>query len=451
MYKSKFFNYFFSFFILIIISNSIQFKTVENYKFNVESITCPNCIVDDPIVELDTFPMDLDKLFWADNLTMRNYILNEIGNGSIIWMLTPWGAHFISSHLEGVDHWYLNTYRLTSFVAPHDGTVSIFNSNFGTNIIDQNGTQLVEDCFLVIDIGDNCYVYFGHLNLLKSIYDEIELTGSYTFTKGEEVGLTIPTRQGVDFYYEVNGKVICPLHVFTSEIQEKIKNYYNLQIPKAIVGGVFPQVDICNNISVAIENTIWGVWDYSSGYLDPYHDINEWTEGRIITFFNRNFSNPETYYRDPKDPLNDNITADVLGIFADAWGDDIPVYNKTGDCFLKEIYGDFSHGIMELIFNGYDNEWAAMNESIFIRYNIDFNEIGFKDDILTLEFFNDLLGAQNGFTDKNLTYVRYFHWWNQDNSFEPTALESMYSLIPFILSQLFITLIFLKKKMKINK
>ncbi|NHJ38798.1 MAG: hypothetical protein FK731_02115, partial [Asgard group archaeon] len=168
MYKSKFFNYFFSFFILIIISNTIQFKTVENYKFNVESITCPNCIVDDPIVELDTFPMDLDKLFWADNLTMRNYILNEIGNGSIIWMLTPWGAHFISSHLEGVDHWYLNTYRLTSFVAPHDGTVSIFNSNFGTNIIDQNGTQLVEDCFLVIDIGDNCYVYFGHLNLLKS-------------------------------------------------------------------------------------------------------------------------------------------------------------------------------------------------------------------------------------------------------------------------------------------
>ncbi|NHJ46563.1 MAG: hypothetical protein FK733_02130 [Asgard group archaeon] len=446
MAKSKYVSYIFSFLFLILIGNNMIYKTNESFAFKAESITCSNCYVDDPIVELDTFPIDLDELFWADNLTMRNYVLNEIGNGSIIWMITPWGAHFISSHLEGVDHWYLNAYRLTSFVAPHDGTVSILKSNFGTNIIDQNGTQLVEDCFLVIDIGDNCFVYFGHLNLLKSIFDEIESTGSYSFTKGEVIGLTTPTRQGVDFYYEVNERVICPLHVFTPELQAKIENYYNLQIPKAIVGGVFPQVDMCNNVSVAIENTVWGVWDYSSGYLDPYFDMNEWCEGRIITFFNRNFSNPETYYRDPKDRFNKNITADVLGIFADARGDDIPVYNKTGDCFLKEVSGNFSQGIMEIIFNGFDNDWGAMNDSIFIRYNIDFGVAGFKDDILTIDYFSDLLDAQAGFTENNLTYVRYFHWWNQEHSDEPTSEESLYLFIPFVFSQIILTLVLYKKR-----
>ena len=41
-------------------------------------------------VILNTFPVDLDKLFWFDNKTMQNYKLNLIGNGSYVWLLTPY-------------------------------------------------------------------------------------------------------------------------------------------------------------------------------------------------------------------------------------------------------------------------------------------------------------------------------------------------------------------------
>ena len=40
-------------------------------------------------VQINTFPVDLDLLFWADDLSMQNQKLNELGNGTESWMLSP--------------------------------------------------------------------------------------------------------------------------------------------------------------------------------------------------------------------------------------------------------------------------------------------------------------------------------------------------------------------------
>ena len=82
----------------IVISGGLFHKPFDLTKADTTTATCPTCIIEDPVVVLDTFPVDLDDLFWVKNLTKQNEVLNEICNGSIVWPITPWGAHYISSH-----------------------------------------------------------------------------------------------------------------------------------------------------------------------------------------------------------------------------------------------------------------------------------------------------------------------------------------------------------------
>ena len=408
------------------------------------TVTCPNCLIEGSVVVLDTFPVDIDELFWIDDAAKQAEVLNEIGNGSIVWPITPWGAHYISNHNEGVDHWYINTYQLAHVVAPHAGVATATRGIYGTNIIMQNGSEVVEDCQMEIDIGDDCFVMYGHLNLFKTIYDEIQATGSYTFTEGEHIGYSRDsTWGGFDFYYCTHYRMICPLHAFNASLQTKINNYYNMQIPKAKIAGVFPEIDICNNVSIAIENTFWGVWNYSTGYLDSYHHSSPWYEGKIITIFNRNFANPESFYRDWKN-RNLNITDDIIGIYSENRGIEIPEFNTTDNSYIKTIEGDFSTGIIEIIFNSYDGEWGGMNDSIYMRYEVSNNDIGFRDDTLIVEFYPELIDAQAGFTENNLTYNRFFHWWNEEREEETTKDGSILLMIP--ITVVFTTLTVLRKR-----
>ena len=102
-------------FFLIIIMISISLFTVDSeMRTNPDGIfdanACNDCIGTYPTnpdyVLLETFPIDLDLLFWEDQPSEQAARLNNIGNGTWGWMLTPWGGHFISSHFEGADKWY---------------------------------------------------------------------------------------------------------------------------------------------------------------------------------------------------------------------------------------------------------------------------------------------------------------------------------------------------------
>ncbi|MHA1558082.1 MAG: hypothetical protein ACTSPM_14280 [Candidatus Heimdallarchaeota archaeon] len=438
----------------------------------LNSANSRDCKAELPSVVLNTFLVDLDKLYMYDNLTMRNKLLNEIGNGSYGWPLTPYGAHFASQHIEGVDHVYFHPYRILPMFAPHDGVFDSFQSHLGNETVMQNGTEVIYDSHLSIDIGEGCYFHIGHISLLKSIYDVIQATGSYSFSEGEIIGYNHANpwgNYGFEIYYHAGGMgygggFFYPLKYFSSTIQDKIEDYYNQLLPRAKIGGAFPEVAMYNDIYVAIESSVWGVWKYKSGYLDSYFEIGSFNvvEGRYTTFFNRNFTNTEYYYRDPKNP-DLNITEDVLGIFGNSRGTTIiEEFNITTHGFLKTVEGDFSNGIMEVVLNSAVDDWGFANDSIYVRYNVDSNSTGFRDDILTVECFKELASAQAGFTEYNLTYARYI----LSSEFEdpnplptetptpttpttPTNSSNGYWIIPF--TSVLVAMIIINKRKKWNE
>ena len=403
---------------------SIEAPATENFETEGSS-----CDTDIPFVQLNTFIMDLDKLYWYDNLTGRNMVLNEIGNGSYGWPLVPWGGHFVGSHIEGVDHLYLSPYRILPIYAPHDGYFCDETSVLSDEVELYNGTEVMKNCDLAIDLGLECVFDMHHINLLKTIYDEIQTTGNYSFTEGEVIGYNQKTdyNDGFEFWYWAGTKAygggisINPYLTFSSEIVTKIETYFNALLPRARIGGTFPEVGMCNDRYVAINDTIWGVWIYSSGYLDPYFNPPDESsyEGRLTTFFNINFSDPEYYYRDPKN-TDVNITEDVIGIFAQVGGVEIEEFNTTGNGFLREVEGDYSQGIMEIELNYYQDDWGYWYDTIYVRYSVDSINPSFIDDNLTIECFFTLAEAQAGFTANNLTYNRYVLWQDIFTPEEPT-------------------------------
>jgi len=229
-------------------------------------------------VILNTFPVDLDKLFWFDNKTMQNYKLNLIGNGSYVWMLTPWGGHFVSLHIEGVDHWYCFTpYRPLEVRAPHSGYLGDLTISNGT-IRYVNGTKVLSDTKITIYIGGLSFVGLGHVCLLKSLYDKIKANRFYRFEEGEVIGYTRPSNgtvkmsdsPQVDFWYYILDESVCPYNYLSPELKEKVSTLFNIEYQKAKLAGVFPEANICNKLEVDIEGTIWGSWMYFNGPYNNY-------------------------------------------------------------------------------------------------------------------------------------------------------------------------------------
>ena len=380
------------------------------------------------LVTLNTFPVDLDLLFWSDNLTIRNQNLNALGNNSYGWMLTPWGGHFISGHHEGADKWYLYADRYLEVRASHDGQ---FQSNpwIGNgSIIQIEGNDVVVDLGVGIDIGQDCSLGFGHIYLLESIFNEIQATDTYYCTEGELIGYT-PGEWALDFhyYYGENYESICPYPALSTNLQVKLGHYYTLQYERAKISGVHPESHICVPTDISIENTAWGVWQYQSGPYNSYYegltDIGLY-EPSFITFFRRDLTNPETFHKDPKDKLK-NLTEDTIGLFKDGQhATDIPEYPSIGECLVESIQGNSTDGIFELITN-WLSDWGPGNSSIFTKVSINKGQVGYEDDILTIEYFDNLIDAQLGFTGNNITYKRFLPYWADSTSTNETGYKQI--------------------------
>jgi len=193
------------------------------------------------LVVLDTFPVDLDLLFWEDDLSIRAQYLNMIGNSSFGWMVTPWGGHYVSNHIEGADKFYLYAYRHIEVYAPADGS---FMEAGGLVILNGtidnfHGIDVITDVRLSIDIGEDCAIVFDHLDLLKSINDEINNTNSYDFVEGELIGYT-PGDNALDFvYYQGKGfRSICPYNALSVSLQTQFANYFDMQYQRAKICGL---------------------------------------------------------------------------------------------------------------------------------------------------------------------------------------------------------------------
>lgn len=405
--KPKFILVLMLFSFLLISPNSQALK--NNDVSNSYNINCPS---PEDLVMIETFPHDLDYLFWADNLTGQNERLNQIGNGSGEWLLSPWGGYFISRHIEGADKWYLNAFRLAPVYAPHDGSLKELRTQNGTSGF-MNGSEVIYDCKLAMDIGQECTITFGHISLLKTIYDEIQTSDEYTFTEGEFLGY--PTYYGnylggIDFYYNYDSRSICPYPALSPALQTKLDTYFGMQYERMKLSGCYPQSALCTDPNIAIEDTCWGAWSYYTGPYDSYYEgvVDDFGryETSFLTLFNRDFANPETYWRDIWNP-NINLTSDILGIFGDNEGsEDIPGYVPLTRGHIRLVEGDYNQGILNLSIFWWSHYYPE-NTSLYARFKIESQSEGYEDDLLTFEHFETLIEAQTGFTEKNITYERF--------------------------------------------
>jgi hypothetical protein len=387
------------------------------FLFSRFGSSCSDCVGEYDIadyVELDTFPVDLNLLFWEDQPLIQAENLNLIGNGSHGWMLTPWGGHFISNHFEGADKWYFYCGRPLEIIAPIEGKVKNYRINDGTpsEIL---GNDVITDVRLEINIGDGFSIRFEHLTILSTLHEEVK-DGHYTFTKGELLGY--PTVWGpdlvtIDFHYLYKGKNICPYPAFSPEIQAEILEKFNMQYERAKIGGAFPESRLCNPYDIYLPNTIWGVWEYKSGPFDSILNSERvfGFQPGGFTLLNRNLTNPETFWRDPIN-MSQNLSAQVIGIFRDGTGDSVPGYSKIGNSIVEQAEGDEHQGILKLTtIDTWD--WGS-NTTLFMRYALELNREKLKDDELRIEYFDNLLDAQTGFTPEGeiyyLRFLGYLTW-----------------------------------------
>ncbi len=391
-------------FIILILNSTLFLSSVFNYA-NIQS-------AESDLVILNHFPVDMNLLFYQDNATMLNEVLEGIENIAGILPLTPFGGFFLSNHIEGADKWYFDSYRQLEVFCPHEGTVeSLDDGEGGVDIVDSN--EVVTDVVLNIDIGGNCEILYGHLTILKSIYDEITSSGGYSFSANEHIGYqTYNSTTGIsilDFYYitEIGG--VCPYNAFNLSLQTDLSALYDLQYQSMKKSGLYPQSTICNNMDIDIASTIWGVWKYNTGPFDDYAD-GDLTLGLyafdIHTFFNRQFANPETYWRDYRDQ-DTNLTSDIIGIFGDNSGaSDIPGYNRTYISHVKLYDGTYELGILEIC--TWDaSDWSPTNTTLYVKFEVSSDLAGYIDDELIIEFFQTTSQAEGSFTDLNRTYIRY--------------------------------------------
>ncbi|MHA1232618.1 MAG: hypothetical protein ACTSPQ_18455 [Candidatus Helarchaeota archaeon] len=375
-------------------------------------------------VIINTFPVDLDLLFWADNLSMRNYKLNLIGNdSSSFWMLSPWGAHFISSHIEGVDHWYCFTpERPLAVRIPHDGTLYKYSIE-NESIRHVNGTEVVADAKITINIGSSCYISLGHVCVLKSLSDYLKSHFTYQFKEGEIIGYTRPNDGPVslsdspqlDFWYIKNimafsgENPLCPYCFLSDSLKTKVKSLYDLQYERAKIEGTYPEAKMCNPHKVDIENTFWGSWLYLDGPYNNYitDDVAcRKYEGGKVTFFYKKYLNNETFYRDPRNKSK-NLPADLIGLATDSWGQSLPNYIYFGKSLVFQIEGNNQSGILKIV--PYDYSEMNGTEALYARFCIEPNKPGFNDDVLKIEYFTNLTLAQSGFTNN---YIKYQRFWS---------------------------------------
>jgi hypothetical protein len=294
-------------------------------------------------------------------------------------------------------------------VAPLSGELSKYQVNNGTTA-NINGTEVIVDVRLGLNLGGNCKVEFQHLTIPVSLHDEVK-DGSHSFIEGDLLGYPTEWSPGfwtIDFHYLYKDENICPYPALSPTLQEEVTSLFSLQYEKAKLGGVFPESQLCNEFDITVADTLWGVWEYTDGSLndqllkDAVRLFGQAAGG--ITLLSRDLTNPDTFWRNMNHPT-ENMTSDFVGFFVDGHSNPTSGYAQIGESMVKLAEGNNVEGILELITVSY-GDWGH-DTSVFARFLLDTQGSGLSDDKLTIEYFSSLVDAQAGFTEDSLVYQRF--------------------------------------------
>ncbi len=391
--------------VLLVGSNSLSFVTSQ-----IE-ISIPAIESEFTFTLLDELPISLEDLFSLDNFTNFEQMLDSIEAGTSFWPIRPYGTFFGHGHPEGLARMdFCPHEEHVEIRAPVDASLEWYLAlNGSIDII--NGYECVMDSSLTLDLGNECWLNLGHIDMLKTVWDEIEATGNLNLTKGELLGFTysVYSYSILDFSYYFKGIAIPPHYAFTPKLLGKVEVLFDFLYERAKINGLYPRARMINEMNIHKDDEFWGNWFYKTGpydsYKDPEEHISAYDFG-VLTFLNREFTSQETYWKDQINPVK-NLTSDVLGVGRNCWESSTPGYKAIGDGQISLAEGDNTSGIMEFRIMTI-NDYGPINTSVFGKFEMIVNSTSVVGDELQIEFFPTLEEAQSGFTTNVSTYYRIY-------------------------------------------
>ncbi|MFH1541902.1 MAG: hypothetical protein ABIE84_02290 [bacterium] len=289
--------------------------------------------------EFTYFPVDLAKLFWADNPDYQaEYLINLNTNGPF---LSPFAIHTEGDHNDGYGKWYLRSWdRSLKVYMPVQGTILPKNiTNTLNRVTTYEGDEVCVDTTVDFVINEHVTLRFGHLELLKSIQDDLDNSedGYLTLPAGTHVGYILSlaysgeattgsldfqvsddrVNQGVayDPEYHANQWSL-PLNYFTSDLQTEIETYYDILYSRLAEIGRSPESKLDSALNIHIGNSPWGVWYYEEGDLVTAEGHYDWGMSVITMLKHPEKTNEETFIYDLSiSTMEVPVRSDLVGLF----------------------------------------------------------------------------------------------------------------------------------------
>lgn len=386
---------------------------------------------------LNRFPISLDELFLVNNHTAQQQKLYSIGNGSwwnANYFMVPYPFHFHLDHAPAAAKWYLYEDNHLDVSLPLDAYLEITDED-SSEIKIINGSEIQMNLGINMHISYYITIKLGHICVNKSIVDAYHSAGqvnvfgrklkavyisgntTFGFTSNETHALDFliedkhepnyPLKSGLSGIVDYNKN---PYFYFTESARQEIDSYYDIQYERMKLSGLYPEGDLNQTLDINEVSTLFGTWFYSEGPLtlnDTHHgDFWYRFDGSMLNMLDINNTNTQTFYKDKN--KNDNFTEDpkMIGVYGDADYVDVDNYDLIGVRYMYLINGSMNEGVINLTELA-DN---IRTGEIYMKFRLLSSPDSIYEDVLWLEYFNNISEANGDFTANKYVYKRFYEY-----------------------------------------
>jgi hypothetical protein len=380
---------------------------------------------------LNRFPVSLDRLFWMDNTTKRNMIVNSIKTGQTedsAPFIVPYPNYFHAAHSPAAFKWYLYAFRPLAISFPIDSYFNLYQDR-GNSTETINGTVIKVDLHVEFAVAYSISIILDHVCVNQSLFNAWQAAplsyvwgffGKFVHVPANAtIGYT-HNSTALDFYvsdtfvlnygtatdysgvlHEAN-----PFFYFTQAVQDDIIAHYQTQYDAMKQSGLYVESGMNRTYDINEANSLFGTWFYHAGYfnLNSSHHTMGWYsfDGAILNILNVNKTSRDTFFKDKG--LGSNFNSSMIGVFYDAHYVAVQNYGRHGGVYAYLKQGDLTQGI--ICFNSFFD--TGSSSQMYIRYSLIPSGSSMYGDLLRVDYFNSLSSAQAGFTANNLTYIRLY-------------------------------------------
>lgn len=374
-------------------------------------------------VLLTEFPIPLNKFFKDDLPAQKTSKLSGIQAGQTeAWLpfIDPYPNYWHKDHYPGTLKWYMYADRYLPLSLSIDSYLVVDDIMDNINVT-INGSTVMKN--LCVSLYLNYYIRIGldHMCLNESVYNqwlvapEVGIFGADPPKKG--LYLPADTNFGFthdnyaldliiydshnqtefkDYPYELD-QMKNPYFYFTEAMQNEIDAYYQDQLDAMHLSGEYIQGYLNHSYDIHDNATLSGTWWYKDGPFDlneTHHQMGWYSfDGCILNLLNINKTDPYTFHGYSGDPIGMYVDADYCA--------NVEGYDRKGIRYMYHEEGNNkTQGILraELFPGGGGDTW--------IRYRLIQGNQSITDDLLWIEYFDTLVGAQGGFTSNRFIYER---------------------------------------------